>query len=71
MNWFFLSAVTGILGNKEGMQIKVSDICCKKTKFNEQYMRDKSKTEKLYGKFLQTRAYKNFLSSPSLSNCFN
>jgi len=71
MNWFFLSAFTETLRAKEGAKIKPSDICWKKTKFNELYMKDKSKTEKLYTKFLQTGAYKNFLSSPSLSNCFN
>jgi len=73
MNWFFLSTFAERLRVKEerAIQSKPIDICWKETKFNELYMKDKSKTEKLYTKFTQTRAYNNFLSSSSLSNCFN
>lgn len=71
MNWFFLSAFADFLSGKESSAVKAKDICWKRTKFNEQYMKDKSKTEKLYTKFMQTKAYKNFLNSPSLSTCFN
>lgn len=75
MNWFFLSAFVDLLRNKEepsnATAAKVTEISWKNTKFNELYVKDKSKTEKLYGKFVQTRAYKKFLNSSSLSTCFN
>ena len=71
MTWFFLSAFAEVLRNKSSADIKVQDICGKDSKFNEQYIKDKGKTEKLYTIFVQTSTYKNFLSSSSLSKLFN
>lgn len=71
MNWFFLSAFAERLRCKEDAQVKMGETKWKNAKFNEMYVRDKSRTEKLYSKFVQTKAFKNFLNSSSLSNCFN
>lgn len=72
MNWFFLSAFADLLRTKTDTSLsKVTDAYWKKSKFNEVYMKDKSKTEKLYAKFVRTKSYKEFLSSGSLSICFN
>ncbi len=75
MTWFFLSAFAGVL--KPGADetaaaagLKAAEIVMN-SKFNDMYVKDKSKTEKLYAKFMQTRTYKNFLSSGSLSKLFN
>lgn len=70
MNWYFLSAFANKLGAREDKS-EVNEIVWKNTKFNEMYMRDRGKTEKLYKKFTKTKLYKSFLSSNSLSSCFN
>ena len=71
MTWFFLSAFADALRNVGKSAVTVQEICEKDDKFNYMYIKDKKTTEKLYTKFMQTKTYRNFLSSSSFSNLFN
>jgi hypothetical protein len=71
MTWFFLSAFSDMLQKGSHAVPDMQEICDEDNKFNEMYVKDKKKTEKLYSRFIQTNTYKNFLSSGSLSKLFN
>ena len=69
MTWFFLSVFNE--------QFRVSrdpskpDISVKESRFNEMYVKDAKKAEKLYARFMNTNTYHNFMNSSSFSTLFN
>ncbi len=71
MTWFFLSAFADVLREKKAGPTNVQDICGKGTRFDDLYVNDAKKSEGLYARFIQTKAYRNFLRSASLSKLFN
>ena len=71
MTWFFLSVFNEQLRNPAELPPSKPDISVKESRFNEMYLKDGKKTEKLYAKFMSTNTYKHFMNSPSFSTLFN
>ena len=71
MTWFFLSVFNEDLQKSSEPESKSSGLSVKESKFNELYINDGKKTEKLYARFMQTKSYKSFINSTSLSTLFN